>query len=153
VGKAKLHIVAETQEEVLREAAQAFCALMRKSFAWFQGVAAEQELSPLQAKILMFLSPEHPCRMSEVAELAACEPSHITGVVDKLEARKLVKRGSVKGDRRAKHVEITKAGLAVRAKLATRLSEPAPWMLSLSAKDQRQLRDILCKGVEFEALP
>ena len=47
-------------------------------------------------------------------------------------------------------VLLTREGAALRDRLAARFGEPAPWMLVLSARDQRQLRDILRQGLAFE---
>src|SRR5206468_3925286 len=88
--------------------------------------------------------------MSEVARRAGYEPSNLTGVVDKLEARGLVRRRSATDDRRVKRVSLTREGAALRKQLIMRLYAPEPWMLALSADDQRRLRDILRKGLAYQ---
>src|SRR5207249_9335627 len=99
--------------------------------------------------ILFHIDPKHPVPMSEVARRAGYEPSNLTGVIDKLEARGLVKRRAATDDRRVKRVFLTREGAAIRKRLIVRLYAPEPWMLALSAEDQRQLRDILRKGLAY----
>ncbi len=130
---------------VLRELAQAFFELMKQRSIEFQTVAAELGISLLQAKALFVLGRERT--MSEVAEAAHCEPSNLTGVIDKLEARGLVERRGAANDRRIKMVFLTPGGAALRRRVLARLSEPAPWMLELSAADQRHLRDIFTRAL------
>jgi DNA-binding MarR family transcriptional regulator len=74
--------------------------------------------------------------------MAQCEPSNLTGIIDKLEARGLVERRAAADDRRIKMLSLTREGAALRRRLVARLNEPTEWMLRLSADDQRRLRDI-----------
>ena len=135
---------------VAHQLARAFFDLVIRQTGWFRSASADCGLSPIQAKTLLHMDVKRPSTMSEVAQTAACEPSNLTGIVDKLEARGLVRRRATTDDRRIKMVLLTREGAALRDRLVARFSEPAPWMLALSAGDQRQLRDILRKGLAFE---
>jgi DNA-binding MarR family transcriptional regulator len=123
---------------------------MRRA-TWFQTVAAELEISPIQAKALFEMEGE--LMMSEVAEMAHCEPSNLTGIIDKLEARGLVERRGATADRRIKMLSLTREGAALRRRLIARLNEPTEWMLELSSEDQQRLRDILKKALAFDERP
>jgi len=136
--------------QVAHQLSRAFFDLMMRPTGWFRSASADCGLSPIQAKTLLHMDVRHPSTMSEVAQTAACEPSNLTGIVDKLEARGLVRRHAAPDDRRIKMVLLTREGAALRDRLVARFSEPAGWMLALSARDQRQLRDILRKGLAFE---
>src|SRR5262245_4363000 len=84
----------ETVSGVAQELSRAFFELFMRRASFFQAVATEFGHSPFQARTLLRMDSERPSTMSEVAELAMCEPANLTGVVDKLEARGLVERKS-----------------------------------------------------------
>ena len=86
--------------------------------------------------------------MRELAETIGLEPSNLTGIVDRLEARGFVERQSSTDDRRIKKVSLTRAGLAMRKRLLEHLKQPTPWMLLLTKADQRQLLAILRKVLQ-----
>jgi DNA-binding MarR family transcriptional regulator len=48
--------------------------------------------------------------MRRLAELLACDASNVTGIVDRLEARGLIRREVSASDRRVKNVVATEAG-------------------------------------------
>jgi DNA-binding MarR family transcriptional regulator len=109
----------------------------------FVALAAEFELSPMQAFALRHLAPGKPLPMSELAELLACDASNVTGIVDRLEARGLIERRGADHDRRVKMLVVTPHGGVVREKLLGRLYEPPDALAALPGSDQRTLRDIL----------
>jgi MarR family transcriptional regulator, organic hydroperoxide resistance regulator len=113
----------------------------------FIGTVTELELSPPQAHALKVLRPGHPIAMRELADGLHCDPSNITGIVDRLEARGLVERGAAAGDRRVKTLLLTARGVELRARLLDRLSEPPPAIAALTAGEQRQLLDLLRRVV------
>lgn len=123
--------------------------LMMKRSDRFQAMFAEFELTATLARTVALMEPDKSVTMSELAQKVFLEPSNLTGVIDKLEARGLAKRGLAPTDRRVKLVSLTRAGATLRAKIFERLREPAPWMLALSERDQRQLLTILRKGMAF----
>jgi DNA-binding MarR family transcriptional regulator len=86
--------------------------------------------------------------MSALAERLFCDASNVTGIVDRLEGRGLVKRGSAEGDRRVKALTLTAAGVELREQVMAVMSEPPDAIASLSVADQRALRDILARAVE-----
>jgi len=101
----------------------------------------------------VFIDPTRPRPMSEVAATVGCGPSNLTGIIDKLEARGLVKRRPSRSDRRVKEVSLTRAGQAFRKRLLARIREPAPWMRALSAEDQRRLIEIFTKALAAAPAP
>jgi len=113
----------------------------------FIGTVTELELSPPQAHALKVLRPGNPIAMRELADGLHCDPSNITGIVDRLEARGLVERRTDAGDRRIKTLLLTGRGVELRGRLLDRLSEPPPAIASLTADEQRQLRDLLRRVV------
>ncbi|MEU3314960.1 MarR family transcriptional regulator [Streptomyces sp. NPDC006662] len=74
----------------------------------FAAAAARYGLTSTQAKVLAQL--EGPVPMRGLASLLACDASNVTGIVDRLEARGLVRREPEPRDRRVKNVVATEAG-------------------------------------------
>jgi DNA-binding MarR family transcriptional regulator len=107
----------------------------------------ELGLSFPQAHALKVLRPGHPIAMRELAGGLHCDPSNITGIVDRLGDRGLVERGSAPGDRRVKTLMLTEEGTALRMRLLDRLSEPPPGLGKLSTDEQRQLHDLLRRAL------
>jgi MarR family transcriptional regulator, organic hydroperoxide resistance regulator len=104
-------------------------------------------LSFAQAHALRLLDPDDPMPMSALAERLFCDASNVTGIVDRLEARELVRRQSAEGDRRVKALTITPAGMKLREQVMELLSQPPDAIAALSEADQRALRDILARAV------
>ena len=70
---------------------------------------AQLGLGFAQAHALRMLDPDEPIAMSALAERLFCDASNVTGLVDRLEARGLVERGSAANDRRVKALTLTLA--------------------------------------------
>ena len=107
------------------------------------GLAAEFELSPAQCHVLRLIEPGNPIPMGRLAETLACDASNVTGLVDRLESRGLVKRHSSTADRRQKVLDLTPAGVRLRTVVSERLRKPPESLARLSAEDQRALVRIL----------
>jgi MarR family transcriptional regulator, organic hydroperoxide resistance regulator len=110
-------------------------------------MAQEFELAPQQMIALRMLG-SGPRKMSELAQALFCDNSNVTGIVDRLEERALVRREAAEGDRRVKLLVLTKEGERLRVEITKRMAEPPPPIASLSEQDQRDLRDILQRAVE-----
>ena len=121
--------------------------LMHHSKQRFMAIASEFDLSPPQVMALRQLDPDEPKPMSELASALRCDNSNVTGIVDRLEDRGLVERHAAEHDRRVKMLRITARGAEIRAQLGARLNEPPEPLASLSAADQRALRDIMRRAL------
>jgi DNA-binding MarR family transcriptional regulator len=113
----------------------------------FQALAKEHGLSPQQAATLLNLVPGVGMPMNGIAEFLMCDASNVTGIVDKLEARGLARRGQAE-DRRVKVLMLSPEGEALRTTLREVLHAPPSWLLALSREDQRTLVDILQRANE-----
>ncbi|MFJ8134240.1 MarR family winged helix-turn-helix transcriptional regulator [Streptomyces hydrogenans] len=84
--------------------------------------AASENLTASQGKALTVLR-RGPVAMRSPAETMACDASHVTGIIYRLEQRGLVRRGPDTFDRRVKNVVLTAEGEhltdAIRAKTRT----------------------------------
>jgi DNA-binding MarR family transcriptional regulator len=105
-------------------------------------MAQEFELAPQQMIAVRMLGGG-PRKMSDLAQALFCDNSNVTGIVDRLEERGLVRREAAEGDRRVKLLVLTDEGERLRVEVTKRMAEPPPAIASLSENDQRALRDIL----------
>src|SRR5204862_6094251 len=111
-------------------------------------LAAELELSPAQCHVLHLIEPGRPVPMGQLAETLACDASNVTGLVDRLESRGLVRRRPSEGDRRVKVLVLTKNGSRLRALLVDRMTAPPASLDRLSRGQQRALVQILTRLLE-----
>lgn len=81
--------------------------------------------------------------MRALAERTGSDPSNLTGLVDKLEARGTLRRAADPADRRVKTLKLTEDGLQLRESFWHRLThDPGPLAL-LTADQVRQLAELL----------
>jgi DNA-binding MarR family transcriptional regulator len=111
-------------------------------------LAAELRLSPAQCHVLHLIEPERPLPMGRLARTLACDASNVTGLVDRLESRGLVRRRPSAEDRRVKVLVLTPSGARLRAMLVERMSSPPPALERLSAREQQALARILARLLE-----
>ena len=107
--------------------------------------AAEFELAPAQAMALGELQTDQPLSMRDLALRLKCDPSNITGLIDRLEARGLVERQPHPGDRRVKYLVLTPAGRSLREQLAARVFAAPSCVAELREPEQRKLHDLLLR--------
>jgi DNA-binding MarR family transcriptional regulator len=106
-------------------------------------LAAAFELSPAQCHVLHLIEPGRPLSMKQLASTLSCDASNVTGLVDRLEARGLVRRRPGHADRRVKELDLTPEGARLRAELVARMTAPPRSFTRLSGADQRTLIRIL----------
>jgi MarR family transcriptional regulator, organic hydroperoxide resistance regulator len=140
--------VATTEETTAREAWRLLVELAFANKARFMATMAAFDLTPVQGHVLRLLEPEQPLPMNDLAGALHCDASNVTGLVDRLEQRRLVERRPGARDRRVKELLLTAEGVALRARVLERMWEPPEAINSLSARDQRALRDILLRARE-----
>jgi DNA-binding MarR family transcriptional regulator len=111
-------------------------------------LAAELELSPAQCHVLHLIEPDQPMPMKRLAETLSCDASNVTGLVDRLESRGLVRRRPSDSDRRVKVLQLTATGTRLRALLVDRMTAPPATLERLSPREQRELVRILKRLLE-----
>jgi DNA-binding MarR family transcriptional regulator len=75
-------------------------------------MADEHKLTTAQLSALYMLEQHGELAMGKVAHVLHCDPSNVTGIVDRLVAHKLVSRQECPTDRRAKTIALTAEGEA-----------------------------------------
>ncbi|WP_432125858.1 MarR family winged helix-turn-helix transcriptional regulator [Streptomyces sp. bgisy082] len=108
----------------------------------YEQAAAEHALTGAQARVLGLLSLE-PLPMRRIAQKLKCEPSNITGIVDRLEARGLVERRPAPDDRRVKLAVPTDEGRTVARRLRESLDFAREPLGELTEVERALLRDLL----------
>ncbi|GAX49924.1 MarR family winged helix-turn-helix transcriptional regulator [Streptomyces olivochromogenes] len=108
----------------------------------YEDAAAEHALTGAQARLLSLLSLE-PLPMRRLAQKLKCEPSNVTGIVDRLEARGLVERRPDPSDRRVKLAATTEEGRRVARSLSDALNFAREPLAGLSTEERLSLRDLL----------
>ncbi len=86
--------------------------------------------------------------MRRIAQTLSCEPSNITGIVDRLESRGFVTREADQHDRRVKLVAATGAGSAASEELRESLNFAREPLATLAPEERAVLRDLLCRMLE-----
>jgi DNA-binding MarR family transcriptional regulator len=101
------------------------------------------DLSPIQCHVLHLIEPGHPLPMSRLAETLSCDASNVTGLVDRLESRGLVRRQSSPEDRRVKVLQLTPTGARLRTQLLRQMTAASLPLSRLSLEQRRTLVKIL----------
>ena len=108
----------------------------------YEEAAAARSLTGAQAKVLALLR-RGPMPMRRIAQTLSCEPSNITGIVDRLEARGFVTRETDPMDRRVKLVAVTEAGRHAAVELRESLNFAREPLAALTVDERAVLRDML----------
>jgi MarR family transcriptional regulator, organic hydroperoxide resistance regulator len=124
------------QEDVARLVVELSRTLMHH----YEAQLAELNLTFPQAMLLHHLGDALP--MNQAAGRLQCDPSNVTGIVDRLEARSLIKRKQATNDRRVKHLVLTRDGQRLRRQVDSILSS-APGLSRLPKEDQTVLYELL----------
>jgi len=101
-------------------------------------VAARHELTSQQVGLLRML--EEPVSMREFAEDRSCDPSNVTGLVDRAERLGLVARTSNPRDRRVRMLELTEEGRRMRAQVTRELAVEVRAALGITDDDAKVAR-------------
>src|SRR5882724_3329943 len=128
------------------DACRAWRLLMKFFFAQrdhLPSAGAESDLSPIQCHVLHLIEPGRPLPMSRLAETLSCDASNVTGLVDRLESRGLVRRQPSPQDRRVKVLQLTPTGARLRAQLLRQMTRRSLPLSRLSLEQQRTLVKIL----------
>jgi DNA-binding MarR family transcriptional regulator len=120
--------------------------LVGRIFAHLVARAAELNLSLPEAKAVQHLEAERAMPMRQLSARLHANPSNVTVIVGRLEARGLLTR-ELGADRRVKGVRLTPQGAELQAKLEARLLAEHPAVRGLSETDQAELLRLLRRVV------
>lgn len=86
-------------------------------------MADEHQLTHVQLGALYMLHQHGELAMGKVAHALHCDPSNVTGIVDRLVGQKLVSREESAVDRRTKTIVLTPEGRAIIDEILTTLPQ------------------------------
>ena len=113
----------------------------------YAAACREFELTMPQSELLKLLG-SGPITMNGLAAALECDASNITGIVDRLELRKLIQRNPDSEDRRVKMIALTRGGRALFRQLEERLAQPPASVSSLSTVDKKTLSRVFPQMIE-----
>ncbi|WP_405597255.1 MarR family transcriptional regulator [Streptomyces sp. NBC_01410] len=144
----------ERTDPLTREVVELIGTVVARYYTEYEQAAAKHSLTGAQARVLGLLALE-PLPMRQVAQTLKCEPSNITGIVDRLEARGLVERRPDPGDRRVKLAAPTEEGKDTARRLRESLDFAREPLAQLSEEERTVLRDLLRRmlGDQAPAVP
>ncbi|MET7568659.1 MarR family transcriptional regulator [Streptomyces sp. NPDC005492] len=108
----------------------------------YEEAAGDHGLTGAQARLLSLLSLE-PLPMRKLAQKLKCEPSNVTGIVDRMETRGLVERRPDPADRRVKLAAATEEGRRMARSLRESLRFAREPLAGLSDEERLALRGLL----------
>ena len=106
-------------------------------------VAGHHGLTGQQASLLRSLDAPRPMR--SVADRLKCDPSNVTGLIDRIEARGLVERTADPADRRVRLLALTDRGRRVRDAVDAELVVQVTQATRLGADEARSLVALLAR--------
>lgn len=131
---------AHRDENVLLSTLLRFAQTHQERFA---EQAAGLGLTVPQARVLYHVDAAPTVR--KLAAKLRCDASYVTGLVDRLEAREVMKRQVDPDDRRVKVLSLTASGRRLRDQVV-RAMDDAPGLDTLSTEEKQQLGALLRKA-------
>ena len=98
--------------------------------------ADEQKITRMQLYALYTISIQGELAMGKAADVLHCDPSNITGLVDRLVGQELIMRQESTQDRRTKLLKVTSKGAAIVALL----EETIPVKMGCERLNEQELR-------------
>lgn len=137
-----LRVMVPRTDPLTFEVVELIGAVVARYHEEYEDAAAKHSLTGAQARVLGLLAHE-PMPMRRIAQQLKCEPSNITGIVDRLETRGLVERRPDPADRRVKLAAPTDEGRETASRLRDALDFAREPLGSLTTVERTMLRDLL----------
>lgn len=107
-------------------------------------ISEHYDLTVMQFYTLCMLDLDKSVPMSSLSEYLYCDPSNITGIVDRLFTRELIRREENPKDRRVKMITITPKGVDVCERIFAEIKgHESTGLAGLSASQRKQLTGLL----------
>lgn len=101
-------------------------------------IAEHYDLSVPQLYTLVFMQPDRPLQMNEIATLLSCDPSNVTGIIDRMFAQHYIERQEKPNDRRAKLVSLTPEGIRLRTEVVAKIGQNQPPVFDKLINSQKE---------------
>ncbi|MER6955116.1 MULTISPECIES: MarR family transcriptional regulator [unclassified Streptomyces] len=136
-------------DPVTMEVVELIGEVVARYYEDYEEAAADHALTGAQARLLSLLSLQ-PLPMRKLAKKLKCEPSNVTGIVDRLESRGLVERRPDPADRRVKLAAATDEGRRIAKGLRESLRFAREPLAGLEAEEREVLRGLLQRMLATE---
>ncbi|MBM7169560.1 MarR family transcriptional regulator [Streptomyces sp. G44] len=123
----------------------ALWASMAGLYGDLTAAAAAQGLTYSQAKALNVLRQGGPAPMRVLAASFRCDASNMTGIIDRLESRGLVRREPSSTDRRVKNVVLSEEGAAAVDSIRAGMHATHQALDALSEEERATLQGLLAR--------
>lgn len=121
---------------------ETYRTLLRES----EELLSEENLTRPQFQALRCIAVKGQTTMKGISDKLSVTPPNITGIIDRLESKGLVKRTAHRGDRRATIIELTPKGAAVQERVSSEYKEFLQNAVKvLTTGERRALNDLLIK--------
>lgn len=138
------------EDPLTREVVELIGTVVARYHQEYELAASQHALTGAQARVLSLLARE-PTPMRKAAEQLKCEPSNVTGIVDRLESRGLVERRPDPADRRVKLAAVTAEGRSLASRLRAGLDFAREPLAELTPAERTVLRDLLKRMLGTES--
>jgi DNA-binding MarR family transcriptional regulator len=131
-------------DEDLQDARELADALLRAGRATqhkLRLIAARYELTV--AQVMLLRSLEQPTAMSTLADTTGCDPSNVTGLVDRTARLGLVQRLADPADRRVRLLSLTPKGRRIRDLIDEQLTREVSGTFDGTPSDRAELNRLL----------
>lgn len=103
-------------------------------------ICEQYDLTPVQGMVLAMLEPGERLSMNRISCRLGCDASNTTGLIDRLEAQKLIERSKDPADKRVTMIGLTTAGETQRAQVLKDLADhDALHLATLTPEQQKAL--------------
>lgn len=148
--------VGSQKETALAKPLRADVALVRLSFlvqSVYTEICAKHDLSPAQAQLLCVIK-DQPRGMTELTRILRLARPGLSGLVDRVERRGLLSRGTSEHDRRAVTLTPTTRGQQIAEAFYAEVSERLLEVVAhLPANDRRQFERITTSIIHARCVP
>jgi DNA-binding MarR family transcriptional regulator len=137
------HLKDDPYLKILRPLVEAYLAFWREDSRHIKSL----KLTPSQFDVISTLGDTDGMTCAELSDATLVTKGTLTGVLDRLSAKGLIKREAVAGDRRCTRIKLTEKGEALFRKVfAAHIAHIRPFFeRALSRKDIDQMRTLLLR--------
>ncbi len=135
------HVTDAGELKDARELADALLRAGRATQHKLRAIAARHDLTA--AQVMLLRSLDEPIAMSALADTTGCDPSNVTGLVDRTARLGLVQRLADPGDRRVRILSLTPEGKRVRDLIDEELTEALAGTFDGSPSERAELNRLL----------
>jgi DNA-binding MarR family transcriptional regulator len=137
------HLKDDPYLKILRPLVEAYLAFWREDSRHIKSL----KLTPSQFDVIVTLGDTEGMTCAELSNATLVTKGTLTGVLDRLVAKGLIKRETVSGDRRCTRIRLTEKGeVLFRKVFAAHIAHIKPFFeRALSQKDVEQMRTLLLR--------